>query len=173
MSNKKADILVASFPSDKEAQDALKHVERVLASTDRKLQQGALINRSSDGELSVRDLKDTSLRDIVASGTNLAIFLGAGTVRIALNATKAGAALLWHSGNRFLDLTGAFVTYPLKKLGAFVRSDDEARALGQALAPGSTAVALVVDAESAVAIRDAITAAGGTLIEKPDNTQQP
>lgn len=108
MSNEKSDILIATFPSDKDAQSAVEHVERVLAATDRNLQQGALISRSEDGQLAVRDLKDTSLRDIVASGTNLAIFLGAGTVKIALNATKAGAALFWHSGGRFLELTGAW-----------------------------------------------------------------
>lgn len=165
MNNEKSDILIATFPSDRDAQSAVKHVERVLAATDRNLQQGALISRSEDGQLAVRDLKDTSLRDIVASGTNLAIFLGAGTVKIALNATKAGAALFWHSGSRFLELTGAVATYPVKKLGAFARSDDEALALGKKLAPGSIAVALVVDVESTAAVRDAIAAAGGTIVD--------
>lgn len=52
-----------------------------------------------------------------------------------------------------------------KKFGAAMHSDKEARSFGTRLAPGSTAVALVVDPESAVAVRNAITAASGTLTE--------
>jgi hypothetical protein len=164
-------VVVARFDDPKQAEDALRVMNKALRDESKTIYQGALVSLRRNGSLRVRDFMDMGVGDMVLSAADLTIDLGVESAKIALTALLVGAGLFWDglrlvkdSASRAVGLAGVTLSLPSRRDLADFTSGDELQSLSVGLEPGDTAVVVVADQDTAGELATKLAQSGGTLV---------
>ncbi len=160
MSELKRQVIVAEFKDRKQAEHALNLLNRELNKEGTALHQGAVVTRDADGILEIIDVKDDSFKQLTNDAATLAWQLGAGSVRILTTAITASIALTVSSIGKAVNLAGSAAELSGDKMRSAMGADRPLRKIGRKLAPGSSALVVVVDS-------DRIPEVAGVLNKQP------
>jgi hypothetical protein len=171
MAENQSRVVVARFDDPKEAEDALRIMNKALRDESKTIYQGALVSLRRNGSLRVRDFKDIGLGDLVMSTADLTVDVGVQSAKIALTALLVGAGLLLdglrlvkNSASRAIGLAGVTLSLPSRRDLADFTSGDELQSLSVGLEPGDTAVVVVADHDTAGELATKLAQSGGTLV---------
>lgn len=163
--------LVVTFEKQKDAEEAIRVINRALRKQRGAIQQGALVTREGEDErLTVRDLHDTGLLDVAREGFDIALDTGREGARLVWSTVGAGFVFLgggWRLvrglTRRSLGLLGTTWTIPRRRrLDAFAAAAAQERDEVE-LEPGETAVVLVADRETAARVATDLVRKGGEI----------
>jgi len=160
-------MMVATYSSPRAAARALEQLQQDLPEAGIAMPRGALLTRTPDGGLNIRELHDTGVSDVASSALDVALFLGIGTARIAWTTLRDGASLLVRSTSRMAALAGALAVLPLQKVRGAVASNEQLRRIGDQLETGATAVVLITDAhgENLAQLCTLLAKTGGRIVQ--------
>lgn len=171
MDENQSKVVVARFDDPKQAEDALRAMNKALRDESKTISQGAVVSLRRNGSLRVRDFRDMGLGDLVMSAADLTIDVGAQSAKIALTALLVGAGLLLdglrlvkNSAGRAVGLAGVTLSLPSRRALDDFAAGDELQSLSVSLEPGDTAVVVVADNETAAELATKLVHSGGTLV---------
>lgn len=151
--------IIATFDNFERASEALKSV----GDDEHGVEKGALVLRDGSGDLYYRLLNAAGFGDVFRSGLDLAGFLFWGGAAIAANVLISSAGLLLRSTEHAVNLAGSVVKLPVNMVRTNFLPDKRLRIVGDELAPGDSAVVVLVDAGRADEVRAELAAKGGRV----------
>lgn len=165
-----AETIIVAFDDELDAARAVRVVNKALRQRNETIYQGAMISRDDD-ELTVEDLRDMGLTDVVTGTAGIGLDLGRDGFKLALSAATTGLALIG-SSFRLLrktalltaGLAGSTVTIPVRRGLTSFDADEDLQDPTTILEPGNTAVVIVADHETAAELATDLVRSGGTLV---------
>ena len=166
------ETLVVTFKTRQEAEEALRVVNKALRDRKKSIYQGALVSRPEEGEeISVFDLHDTGLREIVK-----------GSFSVAYDTTRDGFRLVWSTlgagvffftggwrlvrsvTRRSLALAGSTWTIPRRRRLDTFGSGGQVEPTGVTVEPGGSAVVILADHDTASQLATDLARSGGEIV---------
>ncbi|MEA3335167.1 MAG: hypothetical protein U9R25_04605 [Chloroflexota bacterium] len=164
------EMIVVRFTDEKDAEDAIHIVNKALRKRNETIYQGALVTRGEDNELHVRDLRDMGLFDIITGTVGLTFDLGRGGLHLMLSAAMAslgffvgGWRLLRNTASRSATLVGSTWTIPKRRQLESFEAGDALESSDAGLEPGTSAVVIVADHETASELATDLVRSGGEI----------
>ena len=171
MSNRDSRMIVAKFDDSRDARRALREVKQAMSQQQVAVREGAVIRRDIDGGLSINDVRELGLGDIVRGTTDLTVGLGRGGFGLALRLfggavglAADGVRLALHGAWRAAFLAGAVIATPGRKLSSYMELDKYMQTVGEDLDPGTAAVILVLADDQDGDLAEMLAGSGGTLL---------
>lgn len=171
MEESQSRTVVARFGDPKQAEDALRVMNKALRDESKTISQGAVVSLRRSGSLRVRDFRDMGLGDLAVSAADLTIDVGVQGAKMALTALLVGAGLfvdglrlVKNSAGRAVGLAGVTLSLPSRRALDDFAAGDELQSLSVSLEPGDTAVVVVADSETAAELATKLVHSGGTLV---------
>lgn len=171
MDENQSRVVVARFDDAKQAEDALRVINKALRDESKTISQGALVSLRRNGSLRVRDFRDMGLGDMVMSAADLTIDVGVQSAKIALTALLVGAGLFLdglrlvkNSADRAIGLAGVTLSLPSRRDLDDFAAGDELQSLSVSLERGDTAVVVVAEPDTAGELATKLAQSGGTLV---------
>ena len=164
------DTIVVKFDDDLAAARAVRVINKALRKRKDTIYQGAVVSRKNEDDYEVEDMRDMGLSDVITGTAGIGIALGRDGFKLVWSAARSGLNLI-SSGFRLLrrtalasmGLAGATWTIPSRR-----RLDDYdeagAQSTATALEPGSSAVVIVADRETAAELATDLVRSGGELV---------
>ncbi len=162
--------LVVLFDKRKEAEAALRVLNKALRKHPGSIYQGALVSLDEEREFKIQDLHDTGLTDIARGGADLLFDTGRDGMKLIWS--TVGAGLFFFGGGwrlvrgtvrRGLGLLGTTWTIPRRRRLSSFGSGGQVEPTGLALEPGGSAMVIVADHETAAALATELVQSGGEL----------
>lgn len=164
------DTIVVKFADELDAARAVRVINNALRTRRETIYQGAMISRRGENGLDIQDLRDMGLTDVITGTAGLGLDLARDGLRLALTAAKAGASLVG-SGFKVLrktaleaaNLAGSTRTIPQRRRLEAFYAVEELEDSAAKLEPGTTAVVIVADHETANELATDLVRSGGEL----------
>jgi hypothetical protein len=164
------DTIVVTFADELAAERAVRIVNRALRMRKDTIYQGAMIHRLGENELKVEDLRDMGLADVITGSAGIVFDLGRDGVRLAWSLVTAGTSfiaagfrLLRKTALQTVNLAGSTRTIPQRRELDQFYSEEELQTETTRLEPGTTAVVIVADHETASELATDLVRSGGEL----------
>jgi uncharacterized membrane protein len=171
MSNSDSEVIVAKFDDSRNAQRALREVKKAMSQQQIAVREGAVIRRDINGGLSINDVRELGLGDVVRGATDLTLGLGRGGFGLALRLfggavglAADGVRLALHGAWRAVFFAGAVIATPGRKLSSYLELDKYMQTVGEDLDPGTAAVILVVTEDPEGDLAETLVGSGGVLL---------
>ncbi len=166
-----AETIIVAFEDELDAARAVRVVNKALRQRNETIYQGAMISRDEGDDFKIEDLRDMGLTDVITGTAEIGLDLGRDGFKLALSAATTGFALIG-SGIRLLrktalltaGLAGSTMTIPSRRSLNSFEADEEMQDPSEVLEPGTTAVVIVADHETAAELATDLVRSGGALV---------
>ena len=165
------ETLVVTFEKEKDAQEAIRVINKALRKRHGSIYQGALVSQDEENEVKIQDLHDTGLTDVVRGGLDLVFDTGRDGFRLVWSTLGAGMfffgggwRLVRSTVRRGLGLLGTTWTIPRRRRLETFGAEGKVAPTGVELEPGGSAVVIVADHETAVGLATELVKSGGEIV---------
>jgi hypothetical protein len=165
------ETLVVTFEKRKDAEEAIRVVNKALRKRHETIYQGALVSLDEDREVEIKDLHDTGLSDVISGGVGLVFDTGIGGFELLWSTLGAGITifgggwrLLRSTMRRGLALAGTTWTIPRRRRLEPFGAEGHVEPTSVDLAPGASAVVIVANHETAAELATDLVKSGGELV---------
>jgi hypothetical protein len=165
------ETLVVTFENRKDAEEAIRVINKALRKRHETIYQGALISLDEEREVEIKDLHDTDLSDVISGGVGLVFDTGIGGFQLLWSTLGAGIAffgggwrLLRSTVRRGRALAGTTWTIPRRRRLEPFGAEGHVEPTSVGLAPGGSAVVVVADHETAADLATDLVNCGGELV---------
>lgn len=164
------ELMAVFFDDENAARNAVRILNKALRSEQRTIYQGALLSRGKDNALTIRDLRDMGLGELIT-----------GTADLTLDTSRTGLKLTWavvstgvgvvvgvgrlakNTFDRAMGLLGSFFSIPSRRRLERFDAGMQVQELGVQLPEGKTAVIIIADHETAAELTTDLVRSGGAL----------
>jgi hypothetical protein len=164
------EIMTVFFDDENAAQNGVRILNKALRSEHRTIYQGALLSRDKDNALTIRDLRDMGLGELITGTADLTLDTSRSGLKLTWAVVSTGVGVVVGAGrlakntfNRAMGLLGSFFSIPSRRRLERFNPDAQVQELGLQLPEGKTAVIIVADHETAAELTTDLVRSGGAL----------
>lgn len=165
------ETLVVTFEKRKDAEEAIRVVNKALRKRHDTIYQGAFVSLDEDRKVKIKDLHDTGLTDVISGGVGFVFDTGLDGFQLLWSALGAGVVffgggwrLLRSTVRRGSALAGTTWTIPRRRRLEPFGTEGHMEPTSVDLAPGGSAVVIVADHETAAKLATDLVNRGGEIV---------